>query len=164
MSLRASSTDADGVFGGLSRAVGNHTVNSLPLPTTEWHSEHFWSANTFSPFALRSCAAPFAANPRHNTAAISPARMVHDPRMGGLPRARRLFALLERQQPPNEMVFELYYPAGHDFFEMVARSVPTWSIEITSREMAVDRIRCRAGRLRRRPRTWSTRWGCTQMP
>jgi B12-binding domain/radical SAM domain protein len=61
----------------------------------------------------------------------APIFMVHDPRMGGLPRARRLFALLERQKPRNEMVFELYYPAGHDFFDMVARSVPTWSIEIT---------------------------------
>ena len=29
------------------------------------------------------------------------------------------------------MVFELYYPAGHDFFEMIARSVPTWSVEMT---------------------------------
>jgi B12-binding domain/radical SAM domain protein len=61
----------------------------------------------------------------------APIFMVHDPRMGGLRRAARLFSLLERIQPPNEMVFELYYPAGHDFFEMIAHSVPTWSIELT---------------------------------
>ena len=61
----------------------------------------------------------------------APIFMVHDPRMGGMRRACRLFSLLEALQPPNEMVFELYYPAGDDFFEMVARSIPTWSIEIT---------------------------------
>ena len=61
----------------------------------------------------------------------APIFMVHDPRMGGMRRACRLFSLLEALQPPNEMVFELYYPAGDDFFEMVARSIPTWSIELT---------------------------------
>jgi B12-binding domain/radical SAM domain protein len=61
----------------------------------------------------------------------APIFMVHDPRMGGLRRAVRFFSLLEQLQPANEMVFELYYPAGHDFFEMIARSVPTWSIEMT---------------------------------
>ena len=34
-------------------------------------------------------------------------------------------------QPVNEIVFELYYPAGDDFFGMVAGSVPTWAIEMT---------------------------------
>jgi B12-binding domain/radical SAM domain protein len=61
----------------------------------------------------------------------APIFMVHDPRMGGLRRACRLFSLLERIQPANEMVFELYYPAGNDFFDMIVRSVPTWSVEIT---------------------------------
>ena len=61
----------------------------------------------------------------------APIFMVHDPRMGGLPRASRLFRLLERLQPPNEMIFELYYPAGDEFFAMIARSVPSWAIEIT---------------------------------
>jgi B12-binding domain/radical SAM domain protein len=61
----------------------------------------------------------------------APIFVVHDPRMGGLPRAIRFFSLLESHKPANEMVFELYYPAGDDFFEMVARSVPTWSLEIT---------------------------------
>jgi hypothetical protein len=48
-----------------------------------------------------------------------------------MPRAKQLFARLERMQPPNEMIFELYYPAGDAFFSMIARSVPTWAIEIT---------------------------------
>jgi hypothetical protein len=29
------------------------------------------------------------------------------------------------------MIFELYYPAEHEFFEMVARAVPAWSLQIT---------------------------------
>ena len=61
----------------------------------------------------------------------APIFMVHDPRMGGMRRAARFLGLLARMQPTNEMVFELYYPAGRDFFELVAASVPTWSIEIT---------------------------------
>jgi len=61
----------------------------------------------------------------------APIFMVHDPRMGGMRRATRFFSLMKRLQPPNEMVFELYYPASDDFFEMIARSVPTWSVEIT---------------------------------
>jgi len=61
----------------------------------------------------------------------APIFMVHDPRMGGMRRATRFFSLMKRLQPPNEMVFELYYPGSDDFFEMIARSVPTWSVEIT---------------------------------
>jgi B12-binding domain/radical SAM domain protein len=61
----------------------------------------------------------------------APIFVVHDPRMGGMQRAVRLFSLLGRLQPQNEMVFELYYPGSDAFFEMIARSVPTWSIEIT---------------------------------
>lgn len=61
----------------------------------------------------------------------APIFTVHDPRMGGMSRAKRFFALLEERQPSNEMVFELYYPASDDFFAMIRRSVPTWSIEIT---------------------------------
>jgi B12-binding domain/radical SAM domain protein len=61
----------------------------------------------------------------------APIFMVHDPRMGGMPRAVRFFSLIEQMRPANEMVFELYYPAGDEFFELVRRSVPSWSIEIT---------------------------------
>jgi B12-binding domain/radical SAM domain protein len=61
----------------------------------------------------------------------APIFVVHDPRMGGQGRAKALFDELGRLQPPNEMVFELYFPAGARFFEMVRRSVPRWSIEMT---------------------------------
>jgi B12-binding domain/radical SAM domain protein len=61
----------------------------------------------------------------------APIFMVHDPRMAGAQAAARLFSLLERMQPPNELVFELYYPADDAFFDAIARSVPTWSVEMT---------------------------------
>ncbi len=75
----------------------------------------------------------------------APIFMVHDPRMGGMPRAVRLMSLLKRLQPVNEMVFELYYPAGDDFVELVAASVPTWSIEITL-ESPDEQLRRRNGK------------------
>ena len=61
----------------------------------------------------------------------APIFVVHDPRMGGMRRARRFFSLLEEMRPANEMVFELFYPADDELFELVSRSVPTWSIEMT---------------------------------
>jgi B12-binding domain/radical SAM domain protein len=75
----------------------------------------------------------------------APIFMVHDPRMGGLRRAQRFLALLRRMQPSNEMVFELYYPASDDFFDLVATSVPTWSIEITL-ESPDEALRARNGK------------------
>jgi B12-binding domain/radical SAM domain protein len=60
-----------------------------------------------------------------------PIFVVHDPRMGGMQRAVEFFARLEGLQPPNEMIFELYYPAGDDFFGMIERSLPAWSLELT---------------------------------
>ena len=61
----------------------------------------------------------------------APIFMVHDPRMGGHQRAERFFELLRGARVRNEMVFELFYPAGADFFAMVDASVPAWSLEIT---------------------------------
>jgi B12-binding domain/radical SAM domain protein len=61
----------------------------------------------------------------------APIFMVHDPRMGGMERARRLFTLLGDRRPANEMIFELYYPGGDEFFGMIERAVGAWSIEIT---------------------------------
>ena len=75
----------------------------------------------------------------------APIFMVHDPRMGGMGRARRLFSRLAAMQPDNELVFELYYPADDEFFEMVKRSVPTWSIEITL-ESPDEQLRLRNGK------------------
>ncbi|HVB09404.1 MAG TPA: TIGR04190 family B12-binding domain/radical SAM domain protein [Bacillota bacterium] len=61
----------------------------------------------------------------------APIFMVHDPRMGGHRRAERFFELVRRERVPNEFVFELFYPAGADFFAMIDASVPAWSLEIT---------------------------------
>jgi B12-binding domain/radical SAM domain protein len=62
----------------------------------------------------------------------APIFMVHDPRMGGMKRARDFFAALRADPPANEMVFELYYPADDAFFSLVHASVPGWSLEITA--------------------------------
>jgi B12-binding domain/radical SAM domain protein len=61
----------------------------------------------------------------------SPIMLIHDPRLGGLPRAEKLFSLLKKEKIPNEFVFELFFPAGDDFFTMVSESVRRWSIEVT---------------------------------
>jgi B12-binding domain/radical SAM domain protein len=61
----------------------------------------------------------------------SPVFLVHDPRMGGEQRARRLFELLSRERPPNELVFELFWPAGGELFGQVQRAVPRWSLQLT---------------------------------
>lgn len=72
----------------------------------------------------------------------APIFLVHDLRMGGMRRALRFLTLLERMQPPNELVFELYYPAGDEFFDAIRRSVPTWAVEITleSQDEALRRL------------------------
>lgn len=61
----------------------------------------------------------------------APIFMVHDPRIGGMQRAKRLFELLASQHLLNPFVFELFFPADDRFFEMVQKSVPNWSLEIT---------------------------------
>ena len=61
----------------------------------------------------------------------APIFMVHDPRMGGLPRAARLFSLLKALRPRNEIILELFAPADERFFDMVQDSLPAWSLEMT---------------------------------
>jgi B12-binding domain/radical SAM domain protein len=61
----------------------------------------------------------------------APIFMVHDPRIGGIPRAERFFELFAGSGVRNELVIELFYPAGPDFFELVQRSTRAWSLEIT---------------------------------
>ncbi len=61
----------------------------------------------------------------------SPIMLIHDPRIGGLERTERFFELLKKENVSNEMVFELFSPAGEQFFRMVQNSVPRWSLEIT---------------------------------
>jgi B12-binding domain/radical SAM domain protein len=61
----------------------------------------------------------------------APVFMVHDPRVGGLDRARRFFDMLAAEKARNEFVFELFYPADDEFFELVARATASFSLEIT---------------------------------
>lgn len=61
----------------------------------------------------------------------APIFFVHDPRMGGMKRAREVFAAIRRRPPANEMVFELYYPGSDEFFALIRDSVPHWRIQIT---------------------------------
>ena len=61
----------------------------------------------------------------------APIFVVHDIRMAGAQRAVQFLSMLEQERPSNEMIFELYYPAGDEFFGVVERSVPSWSAEIT---------------------------------
>jgi B12-binding domain/radical SAM domain protein len=66
-----------------------------------------------------------------STFSRAPIFMVHDPRVGGVPRARRFFDLLAREKIDNELVIEVFYPAGDDFFSMVEDSTRAWSLQIT---------------------------------
>ena len=61
----------------------------------------------------------------------APIFMVHDPRVGGVGRARRFFELYGAAEIPNELVIELFYPAPTDFLELVRDSTSGWSLQIT---------------------------------
>lgn len=61
----------------------------------------------------------------------APIFVVHDLRMGGMRRAFRFLSRLAALHVPNELVIELYYPAGDDFFDAVERSAASWSAELT---------------------------------
>jgi hypothetical protein len=61
----------------------------------------------------------------------APIFMVHDPRIGGLARARRFFELFAAARVSNELVIEVFYPAGPEFFSLVAAAARAWSLQIT---------------------------------
>lgn len=75
----------------------------------------------------------------------APIFMVHDPRMGGMPRAEKLFGLLKALRPPNEIILELFSPADERFFAMVEDSLPAWSLEMTL-EAPDEALRRRTGK------------------
>ncbi|HEU5288920.1 MAG TPA: cobalamin-dependent protein, partial [Candidatus Limnocylindria bacterium] len=75
----------------------------------------------------------------------SPIFVIHDPRIGGMPRARRFFELLARERLPNELVFELFAPARADFFEMVSKGARRWSLQVTI-ETQEERLRAANGK------------------
>jgi len=61
----------------------------------------------------------------------SPIFLVHDLRQGGREHADRFFDLLEQARIENELVFELFFPAGDEFFGRIAKAVPRFSVEMT---------------------------------
>ncbi len=75
----------------------------------------------------------------------APIFMVHDPRVGGEQRARRFFELLRADRPPNEFVFELFYPADDEFFAMISAATAGFSLEITV-ESHDEALRARNGK------------------
>ena len=60
-----------------------------------------------------------------------PIMLIHDPRIGGSHRANRFFELLGKERVSNEMVFELFFPAGDELFEVIRRNVPRWSLQVS---------------------------------
>lgn len=81
--------------------------------------------------AMRSPEKLVADARRISTFSRAPIFMVHDPRIGGIPRAERFFDLFRSAKVKNELVIEVFYPAGADFFAMVDRATMAWSLQIT---------------------------------
>ncbi len=70
----------------------------------------------------------------------SPIVLIHDARVGGLRRAERLFLLLKKAGIRNEFVFELFYPAGDEYFRMIRDSVSSFSLQLTI-ETPIEELR-----------------------
>jgi B12-binding domain/radical SAM domain protein len=66
-----------------------------------------------------------------STFSRAPIFMVHDPRIGGIPRSNLFFELFATAKIPNELVIETFFPAGRDFFHTVAAATRKWSLQIT---------------------------------
>jgi B12-binding domain/radical SAM domain protein len=81
--------------------------------------------------AMRSPEKLVADASRISTFSKAPIFMVHDPRIGGIPRAEHFFEMFRSANVQNELVIEVFNPAGADFFAMVQRSTTAWSLQIT---------------------------------
>lgn len=66
-----------------------------------------------------------------STFSRAPIFMVHDPRVGGIPRSDHFFALFAAAKIPNELVIEAFFPADQEFFRTVATATRRWSLQIT---------------------------------
>lgn len=66
-----------------------------------------------------------------STFSRAPIFVVHDPRVGGIPRSTRFFELFAAASIPNELVIETFFPADGDFFRTVAEATTSWSLQIT---------------------------------
>lgn len=70
----------------------------------------------------------------------APIFILNDFRMAGPEYTEEFFSMLEKADIKNEIVFELFFPAGDEFFGRLAKAVPKYSIEITL-ESHLERIR-----------------------
>lgn len=61
----------------------------------------------------------------------APIFLIHDLRQAGEGHFERFVELLARERIENELIFELFYPAGDDFFSALSRAVPGFSLEMT---------------------------------
>lgn len=76
----------------------------------------------------------------------APIMLLNDIRQGGHEYTERFLDLLEREHLPNELIFELFFPAGDAFFQRVRRAAPRFSIEVTL-ESPVEQLRRINGKL-----------------
>ncbi len=76
----------------------------------------------------------------------APIFILNDFRMAGPEYTEEFLSLLKKENIKNELVFELFFPAGDEFFGRLAEAVPKYSIEITL-ESHLERIRRFNGKL-----------------
>jgi B12-binding domain/radical SAM domain protein len=74
-----------------------------------------------------------------------PIFVVHDLRMGGMDYARRFLELVGELEPENEFIFELFDPAGEEYFELIEENIPRYSLELSLEAASVD-VRKRIGK------------------
>ncbi len=75
----------------------------------------------------------------------APIFVVHDIRQAGPEYAARFLQLLRKAGVTNEIVFELFEPAGEEFFRQIEGAVPRYSLEM-SIESHLERIRKVSGK------------------
>ncbi len=76
----------------------------------------------------------------------APIFVLNDFRLAGPAYTEEFLSLLQKEKIKNELVFELFFPAGDEFFSRLAEAVPKYSLEITL-ESHLERIRKFNGKL-----------------
>jgi B12-binding domain/radical SAM domain protein len=76
----------------------------------------------------------------------APIFLIHDLRQAGEDHFRRFMELLSRERIENEVIFELFFPAGDDYFSAITQAVPRFSLEMTL-ESHLEELRERNGKL-----------------
>lgn len=76
-----------------------------------------------------------------------PIFVIHDLRQAGQKNVKEFFKLLKPINLKNELVIELFYPAGDEYFKMISESVPKWSLQFTL-ETHIESIRMLNGKFK----------------